>query len=92
MYIGLTIRSIRKEQKMTQIELAKKAGISQTSLCQIEGGHTVPHDTTLFAICACLGVSPSYVYVRSISFADVPEKHREIFPDVKNLMLKILSK
>ena len=37
--IGTTIKTLRKEQKMTQEELAKLAGISRVTLGKIEKGH-----------------------------------------------------
>lgn len=36
--IGVRVRQARKEQRLSQIELAKKANISQTTLSQLENG------------------------------------------------------
>ena len=36
MSVGANIRRIRQEKHISQIELAQKAGITQSMLCQIE--------------------------------------------------------
>lgn len=52
----LPIRQLRKEKKLSQIELAEKAGISRATLLRIENGQTVPEKRTLKAISVALGI------------------------------------
>lgn len=57
MNIGVKIRELRLKKDMKQIELAKKAGISNTYLSDIEGGRTMPSLKTLIKISEALQVS-----------------------------------
>ena len=45
--VGLLIRETRNELGITQEELAKKTGISQSSISRIENGSSVPSLSTL---------------------------------------------
>lgn len=48
--IGKKIKTIRKKRKMTQVELAKKAGIATISLQQYESGKRIPATKQLIKI------------------------------------------
>jgi|GEM_PF-1293182 Predicted transcriptional regulators len=52
--IGEKIRFMRKQKKITQCALAKKAGISQSTLSYIEKDSKVPRFETLQALCKAL--------------------------------------
>ena len=54
MLIGSKIRKLRLEKGITQIELAKKAGISNTYLSDIENERTNPSLKTLLKIAKAL--------------------------------------
>lgn len=56
------IKAIRAEQKITQDELAKKAGISRTTLAMIENEKAVPDGTTIAALVKALGVSADAIF------------------------------
>lgn len=52
------IKSTRKARKLTQAELARRAGMSLNGIAQIEqGGRTDPHISTLIGIARSLGVA-----------------------------------
>ena len=52
-------KQLRKAgEGMTQIELAKASGISQTSITAIEKGHKEPRASTICALCNALKCSP----------------------------------
>lgn len=95
MNIGATINRLRKEQKLSQSELAEAAGITQTSLSQIENGLNRPNQTTLDAICKKLGVPEPLLYVLSLDENDVPEDKRAVFdtlyPLIKEMMTKLFK-
>lgn len=55
MTIADNIRTRRKARKMTQIELAKRAGLSQAGLSTIEGGEDNVKVETLRGIATALG-------------------------------------
>lgn len=55
--LGQTIKKLLKERHMTQGELAKQAGVNETSLCRwMEGVHH-PTLTNLVIVAATLDVS-----------------------------------
>ena len=55
--IGKKIKSMRKAKHISQSELAKKAGIAQSTLSYIENGKKNPQFDTLSSICKGLGTS-----------------------------------
>lgn len=55
--IGKKVRSIRQANGISQIALAKKAGIAQSTLSYIENGKKSPQFDTLAAICKALDIS-----------------------------------
>jgi transcriptional regulator with XRE-family HTH domain len=57
MAIGDHIRDLRWGARLKQVELARRAGIAQNTLSQIELGNTVPSVPTLEKIARGLGVS-----------------------------------
>jgi transcriptional regulator with XRE-family HTH domain len=57
------IRILRKERKLTQMELSKLVGISQTYLSQIESGTKFPTISTLQKIATNLNMELSISFV-----------------------------
>ncbi|WP_027631928.1 helix-turn-helix domain-containing protein [Clostridium hydrogeniformans] len=57
MSIGSKIKIIRKENKLTQVELAKKANISRSYLADIENNRYNPSLETLKSLANALGIS-----------------------------------
>lgn len=53
------LRGKRAEADITQDELAKRAGISQTSVCKYEDGGALPRADKLFALAEALGCTPN---------------------------------
>ena len=58
MSIATNIRMLRKKAKLTQIELAEKAGISIATLRRWEAGETTPNGTRIIELANILGVMP----------------------------------
>lgn len=54
---GRTIRKLRTEAELNQATLAKKAGISQSAVSQIEKGERAPSFDVLRSLATALGVS-----------------------------------
>lgn len=54
--IGAKIRMLRNQRNIKQIQLAKKAGIACTTLCDIEKGRLIPTIKTLQRIANALDV------------------------------------
>ena len=51
----------RQRQKITQLKLAQKAGLSQEWVCRIEGGHRKPGLATLKKLAHALKVDLAYL-------------------------------
>jgi transcriptional regulator with XRE-family HTH domain len=59
MSIGERIRDLRWDRRLKQGELARRAGIAQNTLSQIELGHATPSIPTLEKIARGLHAEPS---------------------------------
>lgn len=57
--IGERIRKLRKEQKLSEAQLAIMAGVSRVYVCQIELAKTNPTVTVLRRIARALGTTLS---------------------------------
>lgn len=55
--MGEAIKLARKKKKMSQSELAERAGITQTYVSFLEKGTTFPQKDKLIAICQVLDLS-----------------------------------
>ena len=55
------IQHLRKERRMSQMDLALEAGISQGFLAMIETGHKVPTIMTIFKLAKALKVRPAAI-------------------------------
>jgi len=95
MNVGNAIKQIRRAKKLTQSEVAKGAGISQTAFSQIETGASDPHKKTLEAIATALGTKVSVIALLAIDASDVAENKKEaynkIMPSLRKLMLQLLE-
>lgn len=59
MEIGERIKNIRKQKKMTQVELSKKSGVKQATISAIENLHNKPTAATMELIAAALDCTMS---------------------------------
>lgn len=55
--LGATIRELRKQKKLTQVELAQKIECSQAVVTAYENGHKKPAIDTLAKLADALGVT-----------------------------------
>ena len=56
------IRVIRAERKITQGELARRSGISRSTLNMIENGKVVPDGKTIAKLVSALGVPANLIF------------------------------
>ncbi len=63
--IGVRIRATRQSLKLTQAQVAEKAGIDASFYGQLERGTNTASLKTLFAVAAVLGVEPSELLPRT---------------------------
>ena len=87
-----TLRKLRKEQKLTQEQLADKLYISSSAISQYETGRTNPSRETLNRIAEYFSVSPDYL----MGTSKIPEieemMNQEYYPGitVSEVVQKIL--
>lgn len=93
MNIGAAIREVRKNRGISQVELSKAAGISQSALSFIEKGRTRAGGNTLQKLCKELNIAESLLYIMAVDKMDIPKNkralYRELFPVIKELILKL---
>ncbi len=57
------IKSLRAERKMTQEQLAKKAGIARPTLAMIENEKAIPDGNTIAALVKAIGVPANVIFL-----------------------------
>lgn len=92
MTIGSAIKELRKKQGLSQEELAKAAGITQTALSQIENGAR-PGEQTFSNISKALKVPEAMIHLLTLDEEDIPKQKRvlyhKLFPVVKSLIMEM---
>jgi XRE family transcriptional regulator, aerobic/anaerobic benzoate catabolism transcriptional regulator len=75
--LGQRIREHRKERRMSQTELAQRAGVALMTISRLEWGEHDPHVRTLSQIAKGLGV-PLFELMRSAGYFenDDPDRKR----------------
>lgn len=79
MDLGKTIKDIRQEKKLSQEQLAKHCGISQTYLSQIERNQKEPTLTALKAIAISLEIPLPILFFLSLDEQDISPEKRDAF-------------
>ena len=59
---GSRLRAVRERRQMTLREVARKAGVSESLVSQIERDKVSPSIDTLLNITEALGVHPEYLF------------------------------
>ncbi|MDI3481581.1 MAG: hypothetical protein PWQ97_1236 [Tepidanaerobacteraceae bacterium] len=83
-HVGYKIKKIRRERKLTQAELAAKAGVSTGLIGQIESGRVEPSIKTLEKIASALSLSPCYFVADE---DDISSLFKPMNPAIKELLL-----
>lgn len=79
-WVGSRIKTIRKENKLFQEDLAKQLGLSRASIVNIEKGRQTPPLFTYWKIAEILKVEPSEI---------LPTKNEHMLPDSSILKKKL---
>ena len=64
-YMDNKLRKLRKERKLTQVELQMRTGIEQSLLSKFENGERVPPTETLITLADFYNVSIDYILCRT---------------------------
>ncbi len=84
--IGSRLKQRRMSQEITQIELAKRVGLSRTSIANIEAGQQCPPLPVLYEICQELGTDPSILLPKFTDVVQTPGGFADgIAHELKNL-------
>lgn len=89
MDIGTTIMALRKARKISQVELSRKCGLSQTSITQIETNKKRIRDENLKKVCKYLKISLGGFYVMALTEDDVPKSKRKFFKSMNGIIKSI---
>ena len=95
MNVGKAIKELRKQQGLSQSELAEAADITQAAMSGIENGKR-PNPLTLEKLSKALKVPESLIYVMGMEKDDVPKEKKvlydSLFPVIQSLVMQISSK
>jgi transcriptional regulator with XRE-family HTH domain len=61
-YISQRLREEREKQRISQMDLSLKAGLSQNQVNYIETGKRTPNLYTLLSICKALQINPAVLF------------------------------
>lgn len=90
MDLGIVIKNMRKQKKLTQGEFASLCGITQTYLSQIESNLKEPNLSTLRTISEKLNIPLPIMFFLSLTDDDIQPNKRKAFeivsPSVKLLV------
>ncbi|EKU93390.1 HTH-type transcriptional regulator immR [Alloiococcus otitis] len=77
-YIGNKLRYYRKENKMTQDELAKKLGLGKGTISNYESGYRTPQEHRLFELAEALNISINDLFPPTAKTDDIVKKIAEV--------------
>jgi len=66
--VGENIKKIRKQRKLTQLELAERVKVSKIHICLIETGKNEPSLTLLGKIADALNVDPTLLLAKDEAY------------------------
>lgn len=79
MDVGQAIKTLRKKQGMSQVQLAEKCGMSVNGVSMIENGQRFPQNSTVEKLCQAFGIPQSYLMLAAIEEDDMPEEKRVLY-------------
>lgn len=91
MKLGNTIKRLRKDRNINQVNLAKTCSISQTYLSQIENDERNPTIAILEKISIELNVPLAVISFLSLTIDSVPEDKKETFRQNKGAMFGLVE-
>lgn len=91
MSIGEILKEVRQSKKLTQMEVSKRARVSQTFLSQLEAGIKNPSKGMLKKLCDLYGVPPIIVLWKGASEDDVQKGKLGAFRKLKPLVDRLID-
>jgi transcriptional regulator with XRE-family HTH domain len=87
---GQRVRTMRRNNNLTQEELAEKAGISTSFLGHIERGSRIASLETLVALCNILKTTPQYLLGASLDDDLTPHLPADFSPEQRSKLSAFL--
>src|SRR5689334_21543577 len=81
--VGRKIRQLRRQRKLTQVELAEKIGIHQSDLSRMEQGEYKVGLDTLLKILQCFDLSIGDFFCENNRADTVLDKYRSLSPNAQ---------
>lgn len=78
--VGRKIRQLRRQRKLTQVELAEKIGIHQSDLSRMEQGEYKVGLDTLLKILQCFDLSIGEFFDENSRASTIVDKYRALSP------------
>lgn len=82
MDLGKAIKTIRVSKGLTQRQLAKAIGCSETNMLFMENGRIFPRMNKIDSICKVLEIPVSYLLMFSITQDDIPENKQGLYVSI----------
>lgn len=70
--IGMRLQTLRKQKGLSQEELARRIGTSQTQICRIERGERYPSLRCILRMCRALRIPPNDMLFEEMLRIDMP--------------------
>ena len=77
-FLGTSVYNSRKKRKMTQAELAEKAGVTEQTIRKIEHGEGNPQLEVLYSLIVTLQIDPAEVFYPTPADNESGRKRLEI--------------
>ncbi len=96
MNIGNAIKQVREYFEVSQAELSRLTGISQTAISQMEKGPKRPSKSSIEKICKVFDIPEAVLYVIGMQESDVPASRKGVFndlyPAMKDFAIQMIGK
>ncbi len=81
--LGLRLKAIRKEKKLTQDELAARMGRSVDALSNLERGKSLPNFTTIELLCQALNIPLKNLF--DFEEASLPRRKAQLLEELQSI-------
>ena len=87
MSLGNNIRAVRKEKKLSQVELGKAVGVSRSTIANWEKGKTSPATTYILKLANFFNITTDYL----LGYTPTPQLTRKDERDVQKIVKNLLD-
>lgn len=87
MSLGNNIRAVRKEKKLSQVELGKAVGVSRSTIANWEKGKTSPATTYILKLANFFNITTDYL----LGYTPTPQFTRKDERDVQKIVKNLLD-